>query len=238
MRVITNQDIIENRSTWARRVSPLAMVVLLGGFIINLYSFNRPELSSYTFILLMVGLFLAIFSSNLVNRWVREPRADQVLATTLKKFSNDHILFNYTTSPPHILLTPTRLYAVTVKRQTGQITANGNRFSRKFSLSRIMRFFAEEGLGVPFAEAQNNVNKLEKRLKKNMTTEEIPEIKPLIFFVNKEVELTVNDPVLPVLRSNELKGYLREHDKQKTVSAAQRDTLIEIIGGKYRDSEA
>lgn len=240
MRVITNTDIVESRSQWAKRISPIAMFTLLTAFLLNLYSLfkpGHPEYIQYTFILLMVGLVLSMISTNLVNRWVREPRADQVLSNILKKFSKDHVLFNYTISPPHILLTPSRLYVITVKRQTGQITVKGDRFSRKFAWGRLLRFFADEGLGVPVVEAQSSVNKLHKFLTKNLTDEELPEIKPLVIFVNKDVELSVNDPVIPVMRSNGLKTYLREHDKQKAISASLRDRLIEIIGDEHQETQ-
>jgi hypothetical protein len=227
MRVITNTDIIENRSNWGKRISPIAMFTLFTAFLLNLYSVfkpDRPEFIQYTFILLMVGLVLAMISSNLVNRWVREPRADQVLS-------------NYTISPPHILLTPSRLYVIIVKRQTGQISVKGDRFSRKFVWGRLFRFFTEEGLGAPVIEARSDINKLHKFLAKNLADEEAPEIKPLVVFVNKDVELSLNEPVIPVMRSNELKTYLREHDKQRAISTSLRTTLTEIIGGEYQEAQ-
>ena len=234
MQVITNTAIIESRSKWAKRVSPLAMLVLVGGFMLNLYSFDKPEYTQYTFILLMIGFVLAIVSSHLVNRWVREPRADQVLTNTLKKFSKEFILFNYTTSPPHILITPSRLYVIVVKRQSGQITVNGQRFSRKFSWIRLLRFFADEGLGAPGAEAENGISKLQKLLSTHLGEgEELPEVKALIVFTDKNVELVVNDPVMPVMRSNELKAYLRQQDKQHVIAGPLRNELVEIIGGKF-----
>jgi hypothetical protein len=240
MRVITNTDIIENRSNWGKRISPIAMFTLFTAFLLNLYSVfkpDRPEFIQYTFILLMVGLVLAMISSNLVNRWVREPRADQVLSNTLKKFGKDYLLFNYTISPPHILLTPSRLYVIIVKRQTGQISVKGDRFSRKFVWGRLFRFFTEEGLGAPVIEARSDINKLHKFLAKNLADEEAPEIKPLVVFVNKDVELSLNEPVIPVMRSNELKTYLREHDKQRAISTSLRTTLTEIIGGEYQEAQ-
>ena len=238
MRIITNTNIIESRSKWAKRTSPAAMFVLLAGFILNLYSFDKPEYTRYTFMLLMVGLGLAILSSNLVNRWVRVPRADQVLSNTLKKFGKEFVLFNYTTTPPHILITPSRLYVIVVKRQTGPVTVNGQRFSRKFSLARIFRLFAEEGLGLPVAEGENGISKLQKLLAKNLTSGEeveLPEIKSLVVFVNKEVELTVNEPVIPVLLPNELKTYLRDNDKHNQISATLRNRLVDIIGGEHSE---
>jgi len=238
MQVITNTQIIESRSTWARRLSPAAMLVLLGGFALNMYSFNRPEYTRYVFALLLIGFFLAIASSHLVNRWVKEPRSDQVLNTTLKKFGKEFVLFNYTTKPPHILITPARVYAIVAKRQTGDITLKGAKFSRKFSWGRFFKFFGEESMGLPDAEADNSKINLVKLLKKNgFTDEELPEIDALIVFTNKEANVTIIEPTLPVLRANELKSYLREHDKQHNVSSQLRSRLIEVFGGKYVNEE-
>lgn len=234
MKIVTNTAIIESRSKWAKRIAPLTMIFLVGGLISNFMSINRPELFRLTLFLLALGFIFATISSYLVNRWVREPRADQVLEAILKKFGKEFVLFNYTSTPPHILTTPTRLYVIVVKQHDGQITVKGSRFSRKFTLRRLLRFFADEGMGAPVAEAQSYMEKLHKFLKSSLPEgEELPEIAPLIIFSNKDVELTVNDPVIPVIRSNELKTYLRDNDKVRNISAAQRHTLTEIIGGEW-----
>ena len=233
MRAITNTNIIESRAKWAKRVAPLTMLFLLGGLVTNFLSINQPEYFRPTLILLALGFIFATISSNLVNRWVREPRADQLLTATLQKFGNDYILFNYTSPVPHVLLSPGGLYVFIIKNQDGQIQVNGHRFSRKFSWRRLFRFFAEEGLGSPSTEAENKANTLKKLLRKNLSEEELPEPKPLIIFSHKNVDLSVEDPPLPIMRTNELKSYLREQGKYKTISAAQRNALIDIIGGQW-----
>ncbi|MEM7344822.1 MAG: nuclease-related domain-containing protein [Chloroflexota bacterium] len=233
MKAITNTDIIANRSVWARRVAPFTMIFLIGGLVTNFMSFNRPEYFQYTLILLALGFIFATISSTLVNRWVREPRADQILSTTLKKFGNDHILFNYTTAIPHILLTRTRLYVIVTKHHGGQIAVKGRRVTRKFSWRRVFRFFAEEGIGAPINEAQSRVNRLEKLLSQTLSSDEIPEIKPIVIFTDKTMDLTVTDPEIPVMQSNGLKSYLRENDKQKLVSAELRQKITQILDGGY-----
>jgi hypothetical protein len=230
MRIYTNTAIIASRAKWARRIAPFTMLFLIGGLITNFMSMNQPQYFQPTLILLALGFIFATASSHLVNRWVREPRADQVLSVTLKKFGNDFVLFNYTSAVPHVLLTPSRLYAIVAKNQDGQINVNGSRFSRKFTWKRFFRFFADEGLGAPAAEAENRVDKLQKLLRKNLAEEEIPAIKPLIVFTHKDVELVVNNTDIPVMRSNELKTFLREQDKNRAISAAQRQTLTQILG--------
>ena len=141
MRIYTNTAIIASRAKWARRIAPFTMLFLIGGLITNFMSMNQPQYFQPTLILLALGFVFATASSHLVNRWVREPRADQVLSATLKKFGNDFVLFNYTSAVPHVLLTPSRLYAIISKNQDGQINVNGSRFSRKFSWKRFFRFF-------------------------------------------------------------------------------------------------
>lgn len=233
MKVITNTDIIENRARWAKRVAPLTMLFLVGGLVTNILSINQPDYFQYTLVLLALGFIFASISSHLVNRWVREPRADQFLASTLKKFGNEYVLFNYTSPASHVLLTPSRLYVVLVKNQDGQITVNGRRFHRKFTWARLFRFFADEGLGAPVAEVEGGISKLHKQLQQHLSSEEIPEIQPLIIFSNKGAELSVSNPAVPVVKASDLKTYLRDQSKEKVISAERRNKLTEIIGGEW-----
>ncbi len=239
MRVYTNKEIIANRSKWAKRVAPVTMLFLIGGLVTNFMSMTQPEYFQLTMLLLALGFISAIISSHLVNRWVREPRADQVLGLTLKKFGNEFVLFNYTASSvSHVLLTPSRLYTVIVKNQDGQIAVNGRSFSRKFTWSRIFRFFADEGLGSPANEATQQADKLGKFLRKNLAAEEqLPEIQPMVIFSHKDVELVVNNPTIQVMRTNELKTYLRDNDRNKAISATQREMLTKVLSGPWQESQ-
>ena len=194
MKAFTNTELIETRSKWAKRIAPLTMLFLIGGLITNFLSINQPEYFRPTLVLLALGFVSAIISSTLVNNLVREPRADQVLTQLLKKFGNDYLLFNHTAAAPHVLVAPDGIYAIVVKHHDGQIQVNGRRFSRKFTLRRLLRLLADEGLGAPIAEAEKQVSKLSKQLNNQLAEAEIPEIKPMVIFSNKDVVLTVNEP--------------------------------------------
>ncbi len=236
MRVYTNTDLIASRTKWAKRVAPFTMLFLIGGLVTNILSINQPQYFQYTIVLLALGFIFASISSYLVNRWVREPRADQFLSNSLKKFGNDYVLFNYTSPVSHVLLAPNGLYVLSVKNQDGQITIKGRRFSRKMTLSRFFRFFADEGLGAPVAEVENGVIKLAQFLQKRLNGESLPDIQPLVIFSNKQAQLSITDPAVPVVRSGELKAYLREREKNRTISAAQRAVLTGILGGEWQET--
>jgi len=233
MKAITNTQIIESRSKWAKRIAPLTMLFLVGGLITNFLSINQPQYFRPTLILLALGFVFATISSYLTNRWVKEPRADQILSSLTKKFSNEFVLFNYTISPSHILMTPSRLYVIVVKQQDGPVKVDGYRFTRSFNWRLLFRFFADEGLGSPASDVMKGVKKLDKLLRSELSEEEIPDIAPLVVFSNKNVELSIADTVVPVLKINEVKSYLRENNKTKNISASQRNNLTKIIGGQW-----
>lgn len=81
------------------------------------------------------------------------------------------------------------------------------------------------------SEAEGNADKIKKFLSKSMNEADLPPIKPLLFFTNKEVKLTVIDPAVPVVQPNEIKTYLRDQAKQRGISAEQRKQLSEILAG-------
>ncbi|HMQ53779.1 MAG TPA: nuclease-related domain-containing protein [Anaerolineae bacterium] len=229
MKVTTNQELVESRAKWGRRIAPVTLLLLVAGLITNFMSINQPEYFQITLILLFGGFISAIFSSNLVNNWVREPRSDQTLVQLLKKFGNDYELFNYTSPVPHALLAPDGIHAITVKKHDGEITINGRRIHRKFTWRRLFRLFSDEGLGTPIGEAEGNAAKLTKYLRRSLPEEQIPPVKPLLLFSNPEARLSVHDPAIPVMATKEFKTYLREQGKMRNVSSDRRKQLAELL---------
>ncbi|RMF03920.1 MAG: NERD domain-containing protein [Chloroflexi bacterium] len=232
MKVVTDTQLVESRAKWAKRIAPFTLLFLVGGLITNFLSISQPEYFRPTLILLALGFVSAIVSSNLVNNWVREPRADQVLTQILKKFSNDYQLFNYTGPIRHVLIAPDGLYAIVVKNHDGEITVNGRKVSRKFTWKRLVKMFADEGLGSPIAEAENRAAKLAKSLNREFPDMDVPPVKPLLLFSNKEAQVTVNQPDVPALVTSEIKNYLREEGKNRVVSSDVRKKLAEYLGGE------
>lgn len=231
MRVNTNVELIENRKKWAKRVAPVTMALLVGGLVTNFLSINNPDYFRPTLILLALGFVSAIISSHLANNWVREPRADQVLEQTLKKFGNDYTLLNYVGPVPHLLVAPDGVYTFVVKSHKGEIRVNGSRVSRKFTWGRVLRFFSDEGLGSPMTEAETRAKQVAKFLHQHLPEADVPYVKPVVLFSNKEAELIINEPAVTVMKTNELKTFLRDEAKTRNTSAEQRKKLIDLLSG-------
>jgi hypothetical protein len=149
-----------------------------------------------------------------MNRWVREPRADQALAKGLKGFDNRYRLYNYELPAPHVLLSPLGLHVLTAMGQDGQIRLEGDKFHRAFSPGRLLRFMGEEGLGKPFVEADSQVAALREFLQENDMGDGVDIQNTLVFF-NPKAQLSVSDPPRPVVVPKGLKKVIRRQQGQK-----------------------
>ena len=241
MKVYTNEVLIEKRKKLAGIITPIAMFSLIGGLVTNFMS-ARGESPNSTFIfitisLLIIGFVTATISAHLVNHWVKEPRVDQVLARALKGFDNQHVLFNHTAKVPHILLSPDAIYAITPKIVNGVVSVNNRKWRRAFKFTRLLKFFGEEGLGNPTVEAETNQAKLERLIETHLSDGENIPVESLIVFTDPTVELTVTDPVIPVITSNRLKKYLRQTKQKGAISHEQRQQLVEIFNPEVRSKE-
>jgi len=234
MKVITNEPLVAKRKKLATRLSPLAMVLLLGGLATNIISLRDEALSPVLFYatlgLLILGFLTSTVATGLINRWVREPRADQHLASALKGFDNKYTLFNYTSKAPHVLVAPNRLYAITTKFHDGTVNVSGSKWRRKFTVGRLLRIFADEGLGNPTLEARQNAQIVVKLLKENLPDQAADiSVEPVIVFTDPKVDLTVEDPEVPVLKGKQLKTFVRDATKGPSIPAEIRKQIIALL---------
>jgi hypothetical protein len=163
-----------------------------------------------------------------MNRWVREPRADQALDQGLKGFDDRYRLYNYVLPAPHVLLSPAGLFVLTAMGQDGAIRYAGGKFRRGFSLGRIFRFLSDEGLGRPFAEGDNQVSALGQFLLQHGM--EGVDIQNLIVFYHPRAQIEVTEPPRPVVDPRGLKRAIRSLP-QGRLSSSLYGQLQELFEG-------
>jgi hypothetical protein len=190
------------------------------GLIISLVMKESPLLW-LSFVFLLLGILVSSVGTMNMNRWVREPRADQALAQGLKGFDDRYRLYNYLLPAPHVLLSPIGLYVLTALGTEGAIRYDGDKFRRNFSLGRAIRFMADEGPGKPFAEAEAQVQALRKFMEGQGLGEEV-EIQSIVVFYNPRAQLSVSEPPLPVVDPKGLKRAIRRQQSEKMPAALYR----------------
>jgi len=207
MKIIVNDQLIARRARLGKIFTFAGLGLLLVGLIISLV------MTQTSFFLVSLGCLLGgIIASSIgtanMNRWVREPRAEQVLARGLKGFDDRYRLYNYTLPAPHVLLTPTGVYVLTAMLQEGAIRYEGGRWHRDFSLGRAIRFLGDEGLGRPFATGDNEVLAMQRFLEQHEVAEGV-EIENVLVFVHPKAQVDVHEPPRPVVMPKDLKRAIR-----------------------------
>lgn len=224
MKVIVNDKLVKRQAAIGKWASLIGMGTLLAGLVV---SWRWPHQIMASFGCLILGFMLASVGSYNMNRWVKEPRADQVLTKALKGFDNKHTLYHYTLPATHVLLAPSGLFVFTVKNHYGEIRCEGEKWHHKFHWGRLLLFFGQEGLGNPTREVRADMENLRRFLDSRLPELDVP-IEGLIVFTNPRAKLDLIDPAVPVLSSNRLKTYLRQLKKNR-ISAEQRNALAEIF---------
>lgn len=181
---------------------------LLVGLIVS-WAYQDSPLLWVSFLCLLFGVLLSSIGTMNLNRWARQPRADQALAQGFKGYDDRWRLYQYWLPAPHVLLSPMGLFVLTPMGQDGAIRFEDGKFQRAFSAIRLLRFMAEEGLGRPFAEADAQVAALQKFLEAHGVDQEV-EIQNMLVFYNPLAKLTVSDAPRPITDARGLKKALRK----------------------------
>jgi hypothetical protein len=229
VQIITNQATI----TRGARVGKIGVFAglgfLLAGLIVSL-TLTQSQFIWISFACLIIGFLVSTIGTMNMNRWVREPRADQAMAQALKGFDDRYRLYNYVLPAPHVLLSPFGIFVLTAMGQDGVIRFAGNKFRRNFSLGRLFRLMADEGLGRPFAEGDSQVKALREYLEAHDAGEGV-DIQNVLVFYNPRAQLDVSDPPRPVVEPKTLKKVLRRQREDKLPGSEYRE-LQDLFEGK------
>lgn len=216
MVVIRDEKRIERMQRISRYASLLGIAALIGGLVI---AFTNPErFFVYELLALAVGWLLSQVGIYLGQRYVRDPRPDEVLDKAVKPVAKNGRIYHYViSSAPHVLLMPEGIIVFNPKFQRGEINVTGTEKGDKWKQRGVglRRFFGGESLGNPTKEIESMVGAVARHLKEHAPeVEEVP-IAPIVVFTEKGTqELTIDNPSVPVLHYEKLRGFLRQQWKR------------------------
>ncbi len=226
MKIITNEKLIKRNGAIGNWTSMSALVVLAAGMFLSL---KRPDLFIYALLALLLGFTLTQIGMYMGNRYGRRPRPDEQLDAGLKGLSGDYSIYHYTTPASHLLVGPAGVWLLMPYHQRGQVTFKKKRWQMAGGgfIQSYMRIFGQENIGRPDIEIENETDGLQKYLAKHMEESQIPEIKPLIVFTNDDVEINAEDAPVPAMKLKQVKDFIRQKAKEKTISPLQ---LVAVKG--------
>ncbi len=229
MKIIKNETLIERNGKIGQWTSLGALLVLgLGMYI----SFSKPDLFIYSIVSLVVGFMMTQIGMYMGSRWGRSPRPDEKLDAGLKGLHSEFNMYHYSSPVSHLLVGPSGVWVLLPYHQRGSITFEKNRWKMKGGgfLQAYMRIFGQENLGRPELDAENEVKTLHKFLAKKMDAANIPEIKPILVFTTEETELDAGASPIAALKIKQLKEFMRQGGKNRSLSNEQIKKLTEVLG--------
>ncbi len=224
MQVSRNEKLIKRRARLGTYATFGGLAILIAGMIASF----RVQILWFSMIALVLGFVLSQIGNYNLRRWGSVPRPDQVIENNLKGFDDRYRLYAWCLPVPYVLLTPQGVYTMITRDQTGQVTVNGAQWRTKMTASRILLVFAHEGLGNPRSEASDMAGRLEKWIKAQLPEREVS-VQPAVVFIKENVQLSVNEPTVPVLPATGLKKWLRGTGKGVTLKPSDYNALEQLF---------
>jgi len=207
MKSIINQPKIARRATVSNIASVGGMFMLLASVVISLF---WEVYALYANLLLIAGLGVSMLGIYYANRWVKKPRPEASLDTTLKSLSNAYRLYHYPSIPTdHVLLTPNGVFVLETVNLAGRFTYKNGRWREHMSFGRALRYIVEEHLGDPLKSAHLGAVYLEKRLRQVVGEQARLPVKGVVVFTHPAVRLEIENPPLPVVTLDKLRKNLQ-----------------------------
>jgi len=231
MHVETNLKLIRRN----RQIAQYLFFFSFGILIVGLLLTNQQTASLEANDLLLGGILPAIvvviafvatiFSVRMTNNWIREPRPETVLREGLKGVGHKAVLYNYYHGPVrHVLVAPQGVFAITTRWQDRRYSVAGDQWKTHRSLmSRIFSAFRFDSIGNPTDEAIRNAEYVKKLLEP--IAPNVP-VRPLIVFTDPRATITIEDPIVPVLRAQDkinpsIKDYIKDTERLPTLTPEQ-----------------
>ncbi len=214
MKIVSNPKKIQRNYKIGLYLSLGSLAFLIGAVILTFQGMNRPDMTLYSFIAMVVGLILSQIGVYFANRWGKSPRIDERIAQGLKGLDERYTLYQYSTPVPHLLVGPAGIWVITPQYQSGSITYENNRY-RQQGVGFFGRVVGQEGLGRPDLEASSYQEDFVKFLKKSLPEDNQPNVRSLIVFTSPKATVQAQDAPVATLHVEKIKDFIRRKAKEE-----------------------
>lgn len=228
MKIVSDPKKIQRYYKIGMYTSLGSLAFLIAAVGLTIAGQGRADLTTYSFIAMILGLLLSQIGVFFANRWGKSPRVDERISLGLKGLDDRYVLYHYTTPVPHLLTGPTGIWVLTPQYQGGTITFEKNRY-KQAGVGFFGRVVGQEGLSRPEAEAQGYQQDFEKFLKKANIDESLIDVQPVIVFTNPKANVQVQDSPIPTLHVDKLKDYIRRKAKEQPANMDSVRAVQEIL---------
>jgi hypothetical protein len=231
MRKITNPSLLKRNRTIGSVVNIVGIMI---GVVITYFYFVNSTLENLgpMYGMLFLAFVLILVGNYLTNRYGHTPSPDVAIDNLLKGLDDTYTAIHYRLGHDHALFTPDGVLAILPKFEHGDIVFDGKKSWRQTGISFGRKFFGSEQVGDPIADGRFSAEMLAKSLQKILKLEALPEVRPVVVFVNDGTVVDADQAPLPVLPAAKFKDYIRKLEKRAGISPSQLQEVIEFCGEK------
>lgn len=232
MHIISNEKLIKTRTTWSGRLMLAGFGLIAASAVLTFLNPASPQYIIPAYAALFGGFIVFNIGASAGAKWRLLPRADQALAKTLKGLDHRHRLYNFLLPAEHVLLMPTGITVFQVRRLPGVISCSGDKWYHKKSILSRLRFAAEEQVGNPTRDVKADAALMREYLDKHLDDADVIPVEGVVFFSHPTVQLTLDEPTVPVVLAKDLKNYMRQAVAQGAkMDADTWDLLADLFDG-------
>lgn len=204
MKTIIDRQKIRQRARLSNLMSIGGLITLLASVLLPLF---LQRLANLSFILMVVGLGVAMVGIYYANRWVRQPRPEDKLDKVLKSLNDSCHLYHYPSlTSDHVLLTPSGVVILETIGLGGAFGYHNGKWKESMTIGRALRYIVEEHLGDPIRTSQGTEAYLKNQFDR-LELGEVP-IKSVVVFTHPAVELDIEGAQVPVVKVDKLRKQI------------------------------
>ena len=234
MNIIIDQKSVQRNAL----IGKILRWVSLGCMLIGLIAVfseeisSNPNLFAIFFVIMIVGVLLSSVSGFFTSRFGKSPRPDELIDKTFKGLDDRFQIYHYRSAIPHLLIGPAGLWSIIPTFIDGEVTYDENKGNWIHKRSSIInRILQKEYFPNPLSEYKHHKKELEKILTDNHRININPDLKLLVLFLNKNVNLSgisEKDNIL-VMPYEKVKDRFRKMAKNNNSSSEVYTSLEEIL---------
>jgi hypothetical protein len=180
-------------------------------------------------VLLLLGV-LAVAGPNERDVAIKRAGAagEAVLPQVLRSLPDTFTLLNGVPVPgsradiDHVLVGPNGIWAIEAKHHVGMVQCVGD----AWGYARLRRGGVPQPghIGNPSQQAQRAANALERYLQRRGVDQLV---QPLVVFTHPQVELTIEQPTVPIVRAGEAQQFISRSRRQ--IAATEVDRIVTVL---------
>jgi hypothetical protein len=190
------------------RAGTILTFVGFGLLIISLVlSFRTETITTLSLGSALFGMIITQIGVTLTNKWGKRPRVDEIIDASLKGLDASYALFHYNLGANHVLVGPSSTFTLVPCVQDGEITFTDGKWWQTTVKRGKKRNKALKNIG---KDAEYEAHSTAKKIHRLLSSEEDPQVTPLLVFLHPDAKLNVNNPSPSAVHHKKLKQYLRK----------------------------